>query len=200
MKIKDDLLHITSFPVKDDGTTAEPEEQTVSRVMTSTADAEMSTGDAVGAIPMQVVAQSTVAEFAASVRSQCITCKHFDNPGFLALFRQADHPAAPIQMREAMNSLRAALLQTSNAEIQGAHPGVDGDMDVEHAIRSMGFCRALTELANDYVTVHPLSSCPDEVVTPNSPVGYFQPKDNAAEKAADIAFDAIMRRAQGKTE
>jgi DNA-binding transcriptional LysR family regulator len=200
MKIKDDLLHITSFPAKDDGTTAEPEEQTVSRILTSEADASMQSGQAVGSIPMQVVAQSTVAEFAATVRSQCVTCKHFDNPGFLALFRKADHPAAPLQMREAMNSLRAALLQTSNADIQGAHSGMDGDMDVEHAIRSMGFCRALTEMANDYVTVHPLSSCPDEVVSPTSPVGLYQPKDNTAERAADEAFDAIMRRAQGKVE
>lgn len=200
MKIKDDLLHISAVPVKDDGTSAEPEEQTVSRILTTEADASMTSGTAVGSIPMQVVAQSTVAEFAATARSRCITCKHFDNPAFVELFRKADHPAAPIQMREAMNSIRAALLQTSNAEIQGAHSGMDGDMDVEHAIRAMGFCRALGELANDYVAVHPLSSCPDEVIGPNSPVGYYQPKDNASERAADAAFDHIMRRAQGKTE
>jgi hypothetical protein len=200
MKINADLLHISALPLKDDGTPAEPEEQTATRIIKTAAETEMNTGQAVGEIPTQILAQSSVDVFARAVRAQCVTCKHFDNPGFLALFRQADHPLAPMQMRESMNSLRAALLQTANADLQSSHQGMDGDMDVEHAIRALGFCRALTEQANDYVVVHPLSTCPDEIITPTSPDGFYQPKDNAAERAGNEAFDAIMRRAQGKTE
>ena len=182
-----------------DGSVAEPEEQTVQRVITTDGEATSTDGKMGGVMRTAIVVESQVSDFADAMRSPCAGCKNFDNKGFLALFTKADHPGAPLHMRESMNSLRAVLLQTYNASVQSMHTGQDGDMDVEHAIRVMGFCRALGEMEKDYVVVHPLSSCPDSVVTPERPKGFFQPKDNEHERIGDKAYDAIMRQAQGKT-
>lgn len=198
MKIKQDLLRVTAGGVKADGTVGEPEEQTVQRVMLTDGEATTTDGKISGSMNTAVVVESQVSEFVRAVRSPCAGCKHFDNKSFLAFFEKADHPAAPIHVRESMNELRGILLQTYNAQVQSMHAGQDGDMDVEHAIRAMGYCRALTEIEKDYVVVHPLSTCPDGVVTPERPTGFFQPRDNEAERIGNKAYDAIMNRAAGK--
>lgn len=198
MKISSDLLHVTANPTLDDGkTAAEPEQQTVSRILNTVAEVE-SGAPAGTTLPAQIVAQSTVAQFAHALRQPCGNCKYFDNVAFNHFLAQADHPAAPIHMRETINSMRAALLQTQNVQVNAMHTGGDGDMDVEHGLRVLGFCRALGEHAGEPIVVHPVSSCPPEVINESQPDGFFSPKDNSAETAGDRAYDAIMRRAQGK--
>lgn len=199
MKIKNDLLHITNQPTKDDGSAAEPEEQTVSRILMTDLDAAGSGGNALGSMKGSIVVASQVSEFANALRHPCANCKHFDNRAFEAFVEKADHPASPIHVRETINAMRAALLQTMNASVHAMHTGQDGDMDVEHALRALGFCRALGEAMNDHVVVHPLSSCPPEAISPDRPQGWFVARDRASEKAGDAAYDSIMARASGKT-
>lgn len=199
MKIINDLTHITNEERNLAGDLAQPEQQTVSRILVTDAEVSGTTSGVAGNIPAAVVATSTVAEFARATRAPCHLCAHFDNKAFLELFKRADDPLAPIHLRETMNSVRAALLQTSNAEVGDLSRGQDGDLDVEHAIRSLGFCRALGEKLSDYVVVHPLTTCPDEVITATEPDGLYKPRDNAHEREGVRAYDSIMRRAQGKT-
>lgn len=198
MKIKQDLLHITNQPVLDDGNKAEPEQQTASRVIITDADASASTGQALGQMNAQVVVSSTAGELARAMRGMCANCKFFDNPAFVSFLAKADHPGAPMHVRAGVNELRAALLQTYNAQLQSMHTGADGDMDVEHALKQLGFCRALTEMAKDDVVVHPLSSCPEETITESNPSGFFQARDRSSERAGDRAYDNVLKRAAGK--
>lgn len=200
MKIKQDLLHITNTPTLDDGTPAEPEQQTASRVLLTDADAATTTGKAVGAMNAQVIIESSAGEMARALRGMCSNCKHYDNAAFQRFLSQADHPASPMHVREGVNELRAALLQTYNAQLQTMHAGADGDMDVEHALKQLGFCRALGEIHKDDIIVHPLSSCPPETITDSTPSGLYQSKDRASERAGDKAYDNILKRAAGKVD
>lgn len=193
MKIKQDLMHITSQPVHDDGTKVEAEEQTVSRIITTDVDADVG-----GSIAGSIVVSKNVAEFAQQARTTCHLCRHFDNEGFIAFLRKADSPAAPLHVREGVNVMRANLLQTQNANLGAMHAGMDGDMDVEHALGALGFCRALYEVSGDDVVVHPLSSCPPEVIDASRPVGLFSPKDRDSEQIGNAAYDALMHKAAGK--
>ena len=198
MRIKQDLLHITNAPTKDDGERAEPEEQTVSRVLVTEFEAAGTNGKTSGVMQGSIVAASQVSDFSRALRYGCATCKHFDMEGFASFLNRADHPAAPMHVRETVNSMRAALLQTMNASVNAMHAGQDGDMDVEHALRALGFCRALSESVNEPVIVHPLSSCPPESITETRPQGYYVAKDSTSEKVANSAYDSIMARAAGK--
>jgi hypothetical protein len=197
MKIKQEFFHVTSEPKTDAGTPAEPEDQTVARILTT--DADVNAGNLkAGPIAASVVLKVPVTQFTRAMRYNCMLCKHFDNKAFVTIFERADHPAAPIQLRTDMNKIRGALLTTENASLEEMHGGGDGDMDVEQAIRSLGLCHALEAAAEDYVIVHPLSMCPDEVITPSQPNGLFQPKDVESERIGEKVYDDIMRRAQGK--
>jgi len=193
VKIKQDVMHITSQPVHEDGTKVEAEEQTVSRILTT--DVETNVG---GGIAGSIVVSKNVAEFAQLARSTCGLCRHFDNESFVSFLRKADSPAAPMHVREGVNSMRANLLQTQNASLNAMHSGMDGDMDVEHAIGTLGFCRALRDIAGDDVVVHPLSSCPPETIDASRPAGLFSPKDRDSERIGDAAYDALMNKAAGK--
>lgn len=191
-------MHITNSPTKDDGQRAEPEEQTVSRILTTDAETNMTNGQRAGNMQAAVVVSSPVAQFARAMRANCVNCANFDNAAFLSFFQKADHPLAPRHLRESMNSIRAGLLQTQNASVGAMHSGQDGDMDVEHAIRVLGFCHALGEVMKEETIVHPLSSCPEDSITPTTPDGYFKPRDRASEKAGERAYDNIMLRASSK--
>ena len=125
-------------------------------------------------------------------------CKHFDHKAFQNVLRNADAPAAPMEKRQAVNEIRSALIMSGNANLNEMHSGLDGDFDVEAALKSCGVCQILTHLDNDLNVFHPTASCPAHVITPTQPHGYYQPKDRAAKKEASAQRDAILRQAQGK--
>jgi len=194
MKITSDTITISNAPG------VEPENQVVRRTIGVPGEATLNTGSAAGNLATSVVVDTQVSEFALANRTRCALCKHFDNEAFQRYLAQADHPAAPMHVRREVNDLRASLLMTYNASMT-QHEGQDGDMDVEHALKAMGFCHALTEEAGESVVVHPLAVCPPEVVDPvTAPVGYFKPRGNESEKFADAAYDRVMKAAAGKGE
>lgn len=196
MNIKNDEIRISTINFNEKGDKLEPEEQAAARIIT--ADSPMMhgqglSGKVVGAIPTQIIADTTAGEMAQTLRHQCRSCKHFDHENWVKILRtknlseiRSDH--------EQLNNLRARLLQTQNASLTEMHTAVDGDIDIEHAMASLGLCRALTETLQDAVIVHPLGSCPDEVITVSSPHGLYQSKDEQAAKEAASLYDLILRK------
>lgn len=199
MKIRSDLLQVRSGGRHEDGTKAEAEEQPVARVLTTDAPVTMSTGAATNqSMRTEIVAESTAGQMADALSHTCGQCKWFDNRGFQEAIRKSDHPAAPIDVRQTVNDIRAALLMTGNASMENRHTGVDGDTDVEAMMMACGFCKALTEHFKDDVIVYPLSACPAEVRDQSRPYGYFEPANRGAVKAGNAARDNILMRASGK--
>ena len=135
-------------------------------------------------------------------------CKHYDNKGFIEWMRHADHPLAPADHRAAVNEIRSGLLMTQNAQVQEMHTGQDGDMDVEAALQMCGWCHALSKLCQDNVGVHAFATCPATardlagnevaVITPTQQMGFYQPRDRAAQKAGSSMYDKVLRIAEGK--
>ena len=197
MKIRRDLLQIASGVREADGTKAEPEQQPVQRVIETSAGANVS-GQHVGQLPVRFVSEMSAGELANVQSRTCATCKHFDHKAFQNVLRNADAPAAPLEKRQAVNEIRSALLMSGNANLNEMHSGLDGDFDVEAALKSCGVCQILTHLDNDLNVFHPTASCPAHTITPTQPHGYYQPKDRAAKKEASQQRDAILRQAQGK--
>lgn len=199
MKIRADLLKISSNGMTADGVKAEPEQQQVQRVIQTDTPVNLTgTEKTAGNIPAEIVTFSTAGEMAQTVSRQCGNCRHFDGEEFVRTIRLADSPAAPMEQRAAVNNIRAGLLQTQNARLGEMHSGQDGDMDVEQALNACGFCTALTEHYSEPVGVHPLSSCPSEVKTPAAPNGFYKPKNRSAMRQGAKNYDAVMNQAAGK--
>lgn len=199
MKIRSDLLQVRSGGRHEDGTKAEAEEQPVARVLTTDAPVSMSTGKQTNqTMHTEIVAESTAGQLAEALAHTCGQCKWFDNRGFQEAIRKSDHPAAPIDVRQTVNDIRAALLMTGNASMESRHTGVDGDTDVEAMLMACGFCKALTHHFKDDVIVYPLSACPAEVRSPGSPHGYFEFASRGAVKGSNTVRDNILQRADGK--
>ena len=198
MKIRRDLLQIASGVREVDGTKAEPEQQPVQRIIETTAPATFGGAETGGQLPVRFVSEMSAGELASTVSRTCSTCKHFDHAMFQRVLRNADHPASPIEKRQAVSEIRAALLMSGNANLNAQHSGLDGDFDVEAALNSCGVCRVLTEKDNDLNVFHPTASCPAHTISPTSPHGFYTPKDRVAKKEAAQTYDAVMRQAQGK--
>lgn len=196
MKIKADLLRIGHGALSPKGEKLEPEEKPVERVLVTDFDANMKSGQHVGSIPGSIHYRDTAGDFAQKMRSQCWSCKHFNNDAWRA-YRRSVELSDSMERRRELNAIRAALLDTGNAQIQERHTSQEGDMDVEHALSVLGICKAMTETFQDPVIVYPIGTCPDDVCGPTNPSGLFVPKDIDSEKAGNSAFDQIMRRAQG---
>lgn len=211
MKIKGDLLRISSGARTAKGDKLEAEEQVVRREVVTETEVRLGTGAAgklVGAIPYKVVTEHSAIEFAKSASSRCGNCRHFRNDLFIKDLRKADSPGSPIARRRAVNQIRAALLQTQNATVADLTPGQDGDFDVESALQTLGYCTALYEfhknlgmVDEDAMTlVHPVSACPSDVRGPGHEDGFYEPANKLAEQAASSTYDAVMRQAQGKVK
>lgn len=197
MDIKNDEIRISTVNFTKEGDKLEPEEQAAARILTGTAPLTHGTTKLAGNIPMQVIGETTVGDLARTFRRQCRTCKHFDHDNWVRILRTKALSEVRTDQEE-LNKLRAGLLQTQNASVHDMHLGQDGDIDIEHALASLGICRALTETLNDAIIVHPLSSCPDDVITPTSPDGFYQAKDDHQDKEAASAYDLILRKAMGR--
>ncbi len=209
MKIRSDLLKISSGALNVKGEKLEPEEQLARREVTVDAPVKHgfgAQGTNVGVIPSKIITDQTAGQQAHAMRSLCGNCIHFRNREWLHDLKQADSPTSPIEKRRAVNKIRAAILQTQSPEVVKQAGGADGDIDVEHALRQLGYCMALFEFFKgagksneEAVTlVHPASSCPADVRSVGNPDGFFQYASPEARKAADANFDRIMQTAQGK--
>ncbi len=195
MKIKADLLRIHNRALKVDGSIPEPEETPVDRVLVTEANTRGTNGRELGTLNAELVMESSAGEIAGHMRRLCVNCKHFD-PAQWERTRAAWEAGTPEQ-RSQVNAVRAALLETQNAQLHLMHSGADGDTDVEHALSFLGVCHPLTELERDAIIVHPLSSCPASLCSPSNPNGLFVAKDPVAEKRGSAEFDRIMQIAQG---
>lgn len=209
MKIKQDLLRISSGALNLKGDRLEPEEQLVRREITTAAETKLGagqTGTVVGALPTQIITETTVADMAQSVMSMCGNCKHYRNDLWLRDLKNADSPGAPIEKRRMVNKIRAALMQTQNAGVAEQSAGADGDFDVEHALRMLGYCKALYEFLkakgesteDAMVLVHPASRCPEDVQKSVPPVGFFEFASEEARQIAAKNYDNLLQTAQGK--
>src|SRR5258706_10095963 len=198
MKIRSDLLKIQPM-VDKQGKSVEPEQQVVQRVIQTDLPTTMQRGGKqVGTIPGEIVYTSTAGEMAQAMRRPCFSCAKFSRRAWKALYARWADPTTPIDERNQLNGIRAALLQTSNAKIQDRHLSQEGDMDVEHALSVLGGCEPLTEVRSTPVIVCPTGSCPGEVCTPTQPNGFYVAKDKAAERMGSATFDNLMKVATGK--
>lgn len=209
MKIRGDMLKIASGALNIKGEKLEPEEQPVRREVTVDAPVKLgqgSMGTQVGVIPTKIITDQTAIEQATAMRGLCGNCLHFRNDKWLADLAKADAPDSPIERRRAVNKIRAALLQTQSSKVAETSAGADGDLDLEHALHSLGYCQALFEFfraagkAKDeaMTLVHPQSSCPADVRTPSTPDGFFSFASPEARKISNANYDSIMGRAAGK--
>lgn len=199
MKIRQDLFNVTSGGFHDDGTKAEAEEETTTRILTS--DAPVTAGqEATGkSMPLQIVAYGTAGEIAANFNRLCSNCKYCDKTAWLKIVHDAEGQQGTPESRHAINEVRGALLMTQNAKVLETGLTEDNDFDVESVLKSLGLCHALTEHYREFVIVHSQSSCPLEVVTPTQPQGFFHARDGEARRDGARNRDAILNAAQGKS-
>jgi hypothetical protein len=208
MKIRSDLLQISSGALNVKGEKLEPEEQAVRRETVIEGGAETkhgvgTLGKTVGAIPYSIVSEHSAIEFAEQTMYLCGNCKHFRNDLFLKDLAKAESPAAPIARRRAVNQIRAALLQT--APVTDA-VDKDGSTNIEAELRVLGYCGALYEFfqnagqskEDSMVLLKPTSHCPADVCTDANPHGFFEPSGTAAKVAQAANYDSVMQQAQGK--
>ena len=198
MKINNDLLKIHSTAMDEDGRRLEPEAQPAARVISTEIGAAMQSGQKVGGIRAEIIADTSVADLSAGIRRMCFGCKHFDNAAWQRSYKKLDR-STDMTKRQAINQIRAALLTTSNATLSDIHSDGEGDIDTESALAAMGKCQALSAQFDDDYIVHPLACCPDEVITAGSPQGFFEPRDRQMAKERNKAYDLLLRKAQGKT-
>lgn len=199
MKIKKEFFHIASGQRDMQGQKLEPEQQTAAHVVQVSIPAVgMMSGQHRGEVSGAIVVEQTAQEMALKVAGHCGHCKHFDHVNCQHHLRAMDHPGASLENRQQVNQIRAGLIETQNAALQDRHTGHDGEMDVEHALSQLGYCRVLSEVMGEETIVHPLSFCPNEIRTPEAPMGYFQPKDQENARAGSKAYDEIMQRAAGR--
>lgn len=199
MKIKSEILQVKHIPYAPDGSKIEPEQQPAARIIQAEAPVDHA-GAAVGTMPTRIVVEMNAGALADKLRSMCRSCKHFKRKRWQKLVEAADSPLAPLEERSAVNRVREALLFTDNAKVTDMHttPHPDNDFDVEHALYSLGICTALTEYKKRMVVVHPLSSCPIEVATPERQQGFYEPRSTEADRQTSAHYDEVMRAAQGK--
>jgi hypothetical protein len=210
MKIRGDLLKISSGALNVKGEKLEPEEQLVRREVTVDSQVNLGPGlgggKKVGVIPTKIVTETTAGAQAQKGLFLCGNCKHFSNAEWRRDLKNADGPDAAIEKRRAVNQIRAALLQTQSPKIAERSMGKDNDFDVEHALHELGYCRALyaffkhmNKSNQEAVTlVHPESSCPQDVKSETNPEGFFEYASEEAKQLAAKNYDKIMQMAQGK--
>jgi hypothetical protein len=139
--------------------------------------------------------QTSAGELAQSVLQRCQFCQHFDPVGWGRLIRRAE-ASGDKRLLQALNEVRgevAMALQINPIAAEQHDLDQSGDIDLEHALKSLGICKALTEHFKEDILVMPINPCamPD----------FFKAKPELeARRAASSGFDWIMRRAQGRHE
>jgi hypothetical protein len=200
MEIKGDVLVVSSGKIDTvTGDVVEPEQQVARRIITTDAEVAYASGEEIPStgIATQIVFDSSVLEVATAAKGKCHNCKWFDTRTWHKTLAKADAPDAPLAVRQDVNTLRAQLLELQyyDAENRDEHD----DLDVEMAMKSMGFCSALESVTKEATLVHPMAHCPDAVKSIDRPLGLYEPADAEAEARGAAVYDSLLRQAQGKT-
>jgi hypothetical protein len=202
MEIKGDRIEVATGATDEKGRLLEPEAQPARRVIDVKGNVQLSGGQQLGdTIPTRFVVEGDdTVTWAKALMGLCKRCIHFDNPSWRRHIAE-NEIADAMEDRLELNKMRAYLMETQSIELQDAHASMDGDMDVEHALHSMGICRAMTEIYRERCVVHPLGGCPP--ADQPGPHGedlskLFKPRDAEAVKSGASKYDAILRAAQGR--
>lgn len=194
-------------PEAEDGSPLEPEEQAAEVVQPIDAVVTLGHGAMRSDVPIprelqdlaanqqgHIVHTATAGELAASVRERCKNCVHFNQAGWGRLLREAEASGDKQRLSE-LNNIRAAIAENMQVSLDGQHDlDKSGDIDLEHALKALGFCGALTEHLKETIIVSPIGACPDGF-------NFFKPKKGReAQKAASSGYDWILNRAAGKKE
>lgn len=194
MKIRGELLKIQASPYDEKGEKLEPEELPAERILLTETRIKGSIDQELhDPIRTSVNVQSTVGKFANGLRTMCAQCKHFDGEGWLK--RKAILERSGAEGTIFLNGMRSALIQQGLGPASGMHATPDEDIDLEHAISFMGYCKALCEHLKDEILVHPMSGCPKEVCTPSQPNGFFENTNLDSQRIGDAAYDSVMNKA-----
>jgi hypothetical protein len=208
LKIKKDfMLKIPDYQVDKDGTKVEPEQMLAERAIDVEGPMRGSIdGQVKGNLATEVVYTDTVGQFAQGIRRPCATCAFFQNPAWRRYYQSIERGDDPVD-KKWLNGVRAALLGTQNASFHDQHQGQDGELDVEHALSSLGICPVYTELLNppgqpiDPIIVHPMGVCPEQDPRGNQLPVLYKPATREQGRAGDEAYDEIMyaaKKAQSK--
>lgn len=144
---------------------------------------------------VHVAHQTTAGELAESMVVRCKQCIHFDPEAWQKVKRAAEASGQKEKLLE-LNVIRGMIEQSQNVKLREMHDlAGDGSLDLEHALNSIGICRALTEHDKEEVFVHPMSTCPAD-----RPFFFQLKRDLASRKSGASAYDWILKRAQGGPE
>ena len=198
MEVKDDLIRVQASDYDESGNKLEPEEKPAERILPVDAPVDMSmSGERVGSLRAAVTVQATAGEFAHALQNVCGGCRHFNNPRWRSFIRRAETSLSKEKLK-ALNGVRAALLEQGLANLDDNSNPLD-QRDIENVLGCLGVCNALTEIrGGDELIVHPESRCPENVITPSMPNGYFQSVSKDSRRITDRAYDMVMGYATGK--
>lgn len=197
MTRSDDYFRINTNPVDAEGNKLEPEQLPTERVFPGAAPVELSQSGATGkAIGSEIVVEAPLGQFAAGMRRLCYSCVFFDQKAWNQYVDGAQHSVDIVKLH-VINQVRANLITSQNAQIQEMHGGLDGSMEIEGAVRSMGLCRALTEHFKDDTIVHPMGCCP-EGINGLDPNGFHRDRDESTRRMQNAEYDKLLRAGQNK--
>jgi hypothetical protein len=137
--------------------------------------------------------QTSAGELARSVLQRCQNCEHFDPVGWAGFIRRAN-ASSDNRLWQALNEIRGELAAQLGLDPTLSDPhdlDQSGNIDLEHALKALGLCKALSEHFKDDIIVMPINPCamPD----------FFKAKPGAKRSAAS-GYDWILRRAQGRPQ
>ncbi len=194
MDVLSDKIEISGITRAEDGTKLEPEERPAARVIETPIDLTHGGAPVPGGIPGKIAEATTVGLVANTVRRNCGTCRYFDRTAWRKFIR--DSQTTP-EGRAMVTRIMGELVATDNMEFHEMHRSrVDEEFDTDHALMAMGVCHALSEWKNDTIGVTAIGTCPDEVIGPTAPFGFYQPADRTAERAGNAAVGQASRQAR----
>ena len=210
MKISAEFLRIQAAEVDAvGGAKPEPEARPLERVQAGAIETNFNDGRLTGgALRGATLIETTVGQFAQGIRRMCGSCRYMNREAWRHM-HAAIEASEDILVRDELNGLRAHFLTSADSTLSDLHEGADGDLDVEHAIGSMGLCEAYTGYlkcpAGEEVIVHPAGVCPEKLgdLWPESPDAnmalpmLYEPRSNAIQQAASAQYDRVMRAAKG---
>lgn len=139
--------------------------------------------------------QTSAGELASSVLQRCQCCVHFDPVGWGSLLRRAE-ASGDKRLFQGLNEVRAQIAEALQIDpTAAARHDLDqsGDVDLEHALKSLGLCKALSEHFKDDILVMPINACAQPE--------FFKPKrELEARRAAASGYDNILFRAAGRRQ
>lgn len=203
MKAHADDLIVRPDSLGADGSKLEPEEKLAQRRILVDADVSVgtsregaeATGQKMGA---QVTADMTALEAAMMMRGRCSRCAYWDQAGWLALRRAWSDPSN-VEGRATLDKIRSELLDRAADAILSP-----ADLNrVEVVMREdLAICRALSEAVKvEPVITANVGCCPTALESGAPWADAFTPRGGGeAAKEATGAYDAILRRAQGRFE